>query len=69
MHAAFISLLKITKFVDFIERFLLIMEQTFRCSIGLYPQVGRVVWHLYSIGCYRKIYSQLLDILESESSI
>jgi len=69
MQAAFIILLKITKFVDFTERFLFIMGQTFRCSIGLYPQVGRVVRHLYSVGCYRKIYSQLLDNRQSESSI
>jgi len=69
MQAAFIIVLKIAKFVDFIERFLFIKRQTFRCSIGSYPQVERVVRHLYSVGCYRKIYSQLLDILQSESSI
>jgi len=69
MQAAFIIVLKTTKFVDFIESFLFIKGQTFRCSFGVYLQVGRVVRHLYSFGCYRKIYSQLLDNLQSKSSI
>jgi len=61
MQAAFIIVLNIIKFMDFIERFLFIKGQTFRCSIGLYPQVERMVRRLYSFGCYRKIYSQLVD--------